>query len=178
MPGNRVKAVPAPERLLHRRKPCRCRTVRARATPMALVASVPDGPRDGEEAPLEWRARASARMSGWKGGSPFQANPDRPVFDRNRVAARRGGEQWKEKMSSVGTRTRFGRTDWRACERMAKPGPATSGRPTTLRGWVSKRSWEAVRWLETEGIEGQTSEAERPARASRRGAAERESEHS
>jgi hypothetical protein len=32
----------------------------------------------------------------------------------------------------------------------------------TLKGWVEKRSWEAVRWLETEGFEGQASEAVRP----------------
>jgi len=40
----------------------------------------------------------------------------------------------------------------------------------TLKGWVSKRSREAVRWLETEGFEGQASEAERPALGKRRGA--------
>jgi len=33
----------------------------------------------------------------------------------------------------------------------------------TLKGWVQKRSRGAVRWLETEGFEGQASEAERPA---------------
>jgi hypothetical protein len=33
-----------------------------------------------------------------------------------------------------------------------------------LRGWVIKRPREAVRWLETEGPEGQTREAWRPAR--------------
>ena len=32
----------------------------------------------------------------------------------------------------------------------------------TLKGWVQKRSWEAVRWLETEGFEGQLREAWRP----------------
>ena len=46
---------------------------------------------------------------------------------------------------------------------MAKPGPVVKdGRPLTLKGWVQKRSWEAVRWLETEGFEGQASEAVRP----------------
>jgi hypothetical protein len=103
------------------------------------------------------RGRASVRVSGWKGGSPFQACPLRPVTDCNCVAARRGGEQQEVKKSSVGTQTRFGRADWRACDRKAKPGPALlSGRPLTLKGWVRKRSWEAVRWLETEGFEGQT----------------------
>ncbi len=103
------------------------------------------------------RGRASVRVSGGKGGSPFQACPLRPVTDCNCVAVRRGGEQREVKKSSVGTRTRFGRTDWRACDRKAKPRPAlTSGKPMTLKGWVQKRSWEAVRWLETEGFEGQT----------------------
>jgi hypothetical protein len=32
----------------------------------------------------------------------------------------------------------------------------------TLKGWVQKRPWEAVGWLETEGFEGQASEAVRP----------------
>jgi hypothetical protein len=45
----------------------------------------------------------------------------------------------------------------------------------TLKGWVSKRSREAVRWLETEGIEGQVPEAERPAFGKQRA---QESEHS
>jgi len=31
-----------------------------------------------------------------------------------------------------------------------------------LKGWVRKRLWEAVRWLETEGFEGQAREAARP----------------
>jgi hypothetical protein len=39
-----------------------------------------------------------------------------------------------------------------------------------LKGWVTKRSWEAVRWLETEGFEGQASEAERPASGKHKGA--------
>ena len=38
----------------------------------------------------------------------------------------------------------------------------------TLKGWVRKRPGEAVRWLETEGLEGQAREAERPARRRRR----------
>ena len=37
----------------------------------------------------------------------------------------------------------------------------------TLRGWVSKRSSGAARWLETEGFEGQRREAGRPARRAR-----------
>ena len=48
------------------------------------------------------RGRASVSVFGWKGGSPFQACPLRPVSDCNCVAARRGGEQRKEKKSSVG----------------------------------------------------------------------------
>ena len=75
----------------------------------------------------EARACAAASVLGMKGESPFQASLLRPVSDRNCVAARWGGEQRKEKKSSVGTRTRFGRTDWRACERKAKPGPAQAG---------------------------------------------------
>ena len=48
------------------------------------------------------RGRASVSVFGWKGASPFQACPLRPVFNCNCVAARRGGEQRKEKKSSVG----------------------------------------------------------------------------
>ena len=48
------------------------------------------------------RGRASVSVFGWKGVSPFQACPLRPVFNCNCVAARRGGEQQKEKKSSVG----------------------------------------------------------------------------
>jgi hypothetical protein len=134
---------------------------RAAAPSEARVAAVrgrfPARCRKDNEAGLEARGRASVRVSGWKGGSPLQASPLRPVTDCNCVVARRGGEQQEVKKSSVGTRTRFGRTDWRACDRKAKPGPALrSGKPMTLKGWVRKRSWEAVRWLETEGFEGQT----------------------
>ena len=45
---------------------------------------------------------ASVRVFGAKGGSPIQACTVRPVFICNCVAARRGGEQQKEKKSSVG----------------------------------------------------------------------------
>jgi len=31
-----------------------------------------------------------------------------------------------------------------------------------LKGWVRKRPWEAVRWLETEGFVGQERDAARP----------------
>jgi hypothetical protein len=48
------------------------------------------------------RGRASVSVFGWKGGSPLQASPLRPVINRNCVAARRGGEQRKVKKSSVG----------------------------------------------------------------------------
>src|SRR5216683_357061 len=86
----------------------------------------------------EARGRASVRVSGWKGESPFQASPLRPVTNCNCVAARRGGKQREVKKSSVGTRTRFGRTDWRACDRKAKPGPAKSGKAPGAEGLGAK----------------------------------------
>ena|SRR5665213_3099187 len=104
---------------------------------------------------------------------PFRNTCFRPVADRNCVAARWGGEQRKANGQSVVTRTRFGRADWRAraCPRAldpwdgkAKPRPAMSGKPPTLTGQVTKRSEEAVGWLETESREGEVSDVERPAR--------------
>src|SRR5687768_2207028 len=96
---------------------------------------------------LEAGGRASVSVFGWQGESPFQACPLRPVTDCNCVAARRGGEQQEVKKSSVGTRTRFGRADWRACDRKAKPGPAKSGRAPGAEGLgmkATKGSGEVV----------------------------------
>ena len=76
---------------------------------------------------------------------PFRETCFRPVADRNCVTARRRGEQREANGQSVVTRTRFGRADWRATGGMAKPGPATNGKPSTLTGQVTKRSAGAVR---------------------------------
>jgi hypothetical protein len=48
------------------------------------------------------RGRAAASVLGWKGESPFQACPLRPVTNCNCVVERRGGEQQEVKKSSVG----------------------------------------------------------------------------
>ena len=74
---NRVNAAPAPEHLSRRWKPCRCRTVRARAIPVALVASVQDG-------------RTDAKMRHWNGGRPDFADPATfpPVRNRSDVPVR------------------------------------------------------------------------------------------
>ena len=54
-------------------------------------------------------------------------------------------------------RTRFGRVDWRATDGLAKPRPVNNGKPSTLTGPGT------ARWLETESLEGEAREAERPA---------------
>src|SRR5450432_3598917 len=76
---------------------------------------------------------------------PFRDTCFRPVADRNRVIVRWRGEQREANGPSVVTRTRFGRAGWRATGGMAKPGPAKSGKPSTLTGQVTKRSGGAVR---------------------------------
>ena len=61
------------------------------------------------------RPSALASISCQRSVSLLQADHLRPVADRNCVAVRRGGEQRKANVQSVGIRTRFGVMNRRAC---------------------------------------------------------------
>ncbi len=80
---------------------------------------------------------APASVFGQAGASPVLVATLRPETERNCPPARGGGEHLEVNARSVGTRTRFGRRDWRACVGKAKP-----RRPATT---ASVEPWQEAR---------------------------------
>ena len=98
------------------------------------------------------------------GASPSQEYPFNLKLNATALSVRQGGEQREAKVPSVAKANSI-----RPCRlaSLQTRGEAQTCEEQEALGadwWVTKRPGEAVRWLETEGTEGLSHEAERPAR--------------
>jgi hypothetical protein len=97
--------------------------------------------------------REGAWLEGWK------SLPGMPTPACNRLQLRRREAGWGAAGGEEAVRriTNSIRPDRLASLRASgEARTCTKSRELiTLKGWVQKRWWEAVRWLETEGFEGQ-----------------------
>ena len=95
---------------------------------------------------LVWVAKpregAFASVFGQRGVSPFQADALRPVSESNCVVARRGGKQLEENDQSVTAVNSIRPGCLASLSSYGETQTDERRKPMTLRGSVTKRSWE------------------------------------
>ena len=107
---------------------------------------------------------ASASVFGRRGVSPLQVYVLRPVTESNCVSVRRGGKQLEVNDQSVTVVNSIRPGCLASLPSYGEAQTDERRKPMTLRGSVSKRSWEQSGGWRWNGQEGQTHEAERPER--------------